>query len=217
VAPWETETQDLSQWSYFSSILQARIEIQQDPTVSQAWETENMEGLVILADSELLLDCIVAEVLQHYPIWVEERRTYKEEDYPKAGYVYKIQISLHKGINHIGWIHNTINYRRDIISSIPTFTVLPSALYILQQYEMAMDGTMQYSEISSPLPQKQTLLPVPFAPPKLTMLTATGKVPSLFTLAMKSSLLQFYAQHEHKRPFGNRGQITKHFLHLRRE
>jgi len=217
LAPWETETQDLSQWSYLSSILQARIEIQQDPTVLHTWETENMEGLVILADNELLLDCAVAEALQHYPVWVEERRTYKEEDYPKAGYVYKIQISLHKGINHIGWIYNTINYRRDIISSIPTLTVLPSALYTLQQYEMAMDGSMAYGEISSPLPQKQTLLPVPFAPPKLTILTATGKVPSLFTLAMKSSLLQFYAQHEHKRIFGKRGQITKHLLHLLRE
>ena len=199
--PWGKETRDYSPWNYCSSTTQARLKytILEEEDV---WSTDSVavEGLSIVTDGNLELTLVVADSLQHYPQWMEERKTYSEKDYPKASYSYSISIPLQKGLNQIGWMPSEVNYRQDSNSAVPTFAlIVKKSEYLLQQFSMSMDENMEYKITNVPYPESHLLYDVSCAPPRISLLTVRGDVPSLFTLAIKNALIPYFATRLAKR------------------
>ena len=177
-------------------------------------------GIVLLADTAIPIKIGVVDNVIYYPTWIEDKRSYNPDDYPKATYIYGLDCILNKGLNIIGWSsQEPINY----ISSNThpgkpyVYLTIDAEQFVTQQYSIKNLQSSVYTIHQSPdfLPACHRIYTEEMAHPSLCVLGVRGAPLSLFTSSYLACMTDFFCHNMQQLEFEEgRGKVTKHVLTL---
>ncbi len=157
---------------------------------------EIFEGIALLVEKIDEITLIIADSIKQYPSWIEEKREFKPEDYPKIQNSYKIQISVQEGLNLLGWERGSqINYITP--NNFPGRPVICMNLHGMkvQSYKMKND---EYVCDPNPHPRCQNLKNMLYAPGYVTLISKNNQPLTLFMLCKITLGNSYYNAQFHK-------------------
>jgi len=163
-----------------------------------------MVGIVILADTDTSVKVGVVDKITHYPIWLEEKREYNPDNYPKADYIYGLEVTMQKGINILGWEETEeINYTTsNRYPGKPHLYICIQEEEELKQYQIINSKKQIYTLTSETAPRSQCILQVHSAHAFLSVLKNNRQPLSLFSASYLLCMPEFYGQQLQKFDFG---------------
>jgi len=179
---------------------------------------EEWHGIVILADKPAAVKLGVIDTILLYPRWLEDKRNYVPEEYPRAGYTYGLQVPLSKGLNIVGWpVGEEINYYKNNshLGKPRVYLAINDQYDEIQHLRIRSIQQQAYSLTNEVAPTLQRIAKQDIAYASISMLKARNTPLSLFTLAYISSMSDFYAHKMQSLEFGSiKGETTRHQLKL---
>jgi hypothetical protein len=178
-----------------------------------------MTGIVILADTDTTVKIGVVDKITHYPTWLAEKREYNPNNYPKADYVYGLEVTMQKGINILGWEEDEeINYANsNRYPGKPHLYVRVQEDEELRQYQIINTDKQIYSLSSETDPRCQHIVQIHSAHAFLSVLKNNCQPMSLFSASYLLCMPDFYGQRMQKFDFGAiKGMTTVHKFFIRK-
>jgi hypothetical protein len=178
-----------------------------------------MIGIVILADTDTTVKVGVVDKITHYPTWLTEKRVYNPNNYPKADYVYGLEVTMQKGINILGWEENEeINYTNsNKYPGKPHLYIRVREDEELRQYQIINMDKQIYALTPETTPRSQCIVQIHSAHAYLSVLKNNCQPLSLFSISYLLCMPAFYGQQMQKFDFGAiKGMTTFHRFFIRK-